>query len=222
MALRLHIFVTIIVTMKLTLQIKLLPTNEQHAALLKTMRVFNEACNFIAEVAFREQCVSKFTLQKLVYSDVRKQFGLSAQLTVRAIGKVVEAYKRDKAIQCQFQPTGAAIYDQRVLRFKGLEAVSILTMDGRLTIPMQMGEYQRVQFNRGHGQADLVLVDGTFYLLLVVETPEAPPTTPTGFLGVDLGIVKIAVDSNGQSFSGEAVEKIRLRYHANLLLSRIA
>lgn len=200
--------------MKLTIQIKLLPNAEQHNSLLKTMRVFNESCNFIAEVAFREQCVSKFTLQQMVYSDVRKQFGLSAQLTVRAIGKVVEAYKRDKAIQCQFRPTGAAIYDQRVLRFKGLEAVSILTMDGRLTIPMQMGEYQRVQFGRGHGQADLVLVDGTFYLLLVVDTPEAPPTTPTGFLGVDLGIVQIAVDSDGQSFSGAAVENTRRRYHA--------
>lgn len=205
--------VTIIVTMKLTLQIKLLPDADQYTALLKTMRVFNEACNFIAEVAFREQCTSKFTLQKLVYADVRAQFGLTAQLAIRAIGKVVEAYKRDKAIQCQFKPTGAAIYDQRVLRFKGMEAVSISTMDGRLTVPMQMGEYQRVQFNRGHGQADLVLVNGVFYLLLVVETPEAPPTPPTGFLGVDLGIVQIASDSDGQSISGATVEHVRRRYH---------
>jgi IS605 OrfB family transposase len=200
--------------MKLTLQIKLLPNAEQHDALLKTMHVFNDACNFIAEVAFREQCTSKFSLQKMVYADVRALFGLSAQLTVRAIGKVIEAYKRDNSIQCFFRPTGATIYDQRVLSFKGLEAVSILTMAGRLTIPMQMGEYQRVQFNRGHGQADLVLVDGTFYLLLVVETPEAPPTPPTGFLGVDLGIVQIASDSDGQSFSGAAVEATRRRYHS--------
>lgn len=200
--------------MKLTLQIKLLPDADQHASLLKTMRVFNDACNFIAEVAFREQCAAKFALQKLVYHDVRAQFGLTAQLTILAVHKVADAYKRDKAIQCFFRPTGAAIYDQRVLRFKGLEAVSISTMDGRLTIPMQMGEYQRVQFNRGHGQADLVLVDGTFYLLLVVETPEAPPTPPTSFLGVDLGIVQIASDSDGQSFSGATVEQVRRRYHA--------
>ena len=206
-------YVTIIVTMKLTLQIKLLPDADQHAALLKTMGVFNDACNFISEVAFREQCTSKFSLQKLVYADVRAQFGLSAQLTILAVHKVVDAYKRDKTIQPQFRPTGATIYDQRVLSFKGLEAVSILTMDRRLTIPMQMGEYQRVQFNRGHGQADLVLVDGTFYLLLVVETPEAPPTTPTGFLGVDLGIVQIASDADGESFTGATVEATRRRYH---------
>ena len=170
--------------MKTVLQIKLLPDETQHAALRETMRVFNEACNFIAEVAFREQCASKFVLQKLVYDDVRKQFGLSAQLTIRAIAKVVEAYKRDKSKQCFFKPTGAVVYDQRILSFKGLEAASLLTLQGRLTIAMQMGDYQRMQFGRGHGQADLVLVDGVFYLLVVIETPTAPQIDPKGFIGV--------------------------------------
>jgi len=199
--------------MKTVLQLKLLPDSTQHAALLETMRVFNEACNYIAEVAFREQCASKFVLQKRVYDDVRKQFGLSAQLTVRAIAKVVDAYKRDKSKQCFFKPTGAVVYDDRILSFKGLEAASILALQGRLAIPMQMGDYQRVQFGRGHGQADLVLVDGVFYLLVVIETPTAPPIQPKGFIGVDLGIVQIATDSDGESFSGDTVENTRLRYH---------
>ena len=199
--------------MKTVLQIKLLPDETQHAALTETMRVFNDACNFISEVAFREQCASKFVLQKLVYDHVRKQFGLSAQLTIRAIAKVVEAYKRDKSKQCFFKPTGAVVYDQRILSFKGLEAVSILTLQGRLAIAMQMGEYQRLQMGRGHGQADLVLVDGVFYLLLVIETPTAPTMDPNGFIGVDLGIVQIASDSDGESFSGETIENTRRRYH---------
>ena len=199
--------------MKTVLQIKLLPDDIQHAALRETMRAFNEACNFIAEVAFREQCASKFVLQKQVYDPVRKQFGLSAQLTIRAIAKVVEAYKRDKSKQCFFKPTGAVVYDQRILSFKGLEAASILTLQGRLTIAMQMGDYQRLQMGRWHGQADLVLVDGVFYLLLVIETPTAPPMNPNGFIGVDLGIVQIASDSDGESFSGETVENTRRRYH---------
>lgn len=199
--------------MKIVLQIKLLPDKPQHAALKDTMLVFNDACNYIAEVAFREQCASKFVLQKLVYDTVRKQFGLSAQLTIRAIAKVVEAYKRDKSKQCFFKPTGAVVYDQRILSFKGLDSASILTLQGRLTIAMQMGDYQRVQFGRGHGQADLVLVDGVFYLLLVIETPTAPPMDPKGFIGVDLGIVQIASDSDGESFSGESVENARCRYH---------
>jgi IS605 OrfB family transposase len=180
----------------------------------ETLRGFNDACNYIAEVAHREQCASKFKLQKLVYEDVRQRFGLSAQMTIRAIAKVVEVYKRDKSKLPFFKPTGAMVYDERILSFKGLEAASLLTLQGRLTVPMQMGEYQRVQFHRGKGQADLVLVGNVFYLLLVVETPEAPPLDPQGFIGVDLGVINIATDSlDKKPLSGEAVEHTRKRYH---------
>jgi IS605 OrfB family transposase len=199
--------------MKITIQIKLLPDESQYVALKETMQVFSDACNTIAEVAFREQCASKFALQKLVYEDTRRQFGLSAQLTIRAIAKVVEAYKRDKSKQCFFKPTGAVVYDRRIMSFKGLENASLLTLKGRVVIPMQMGGYQRVKWHRAKGQADLVLVNGVFFLLVVVDTPEAPPIDPTGFIGVDLGITKIATDSKGNSFCGSIVEQVRQRYH---------
>jgi predicted transposase len=200
--------------MKTTLQIKLLPDETQHSALKETMQVFNEACNYIAEVAFGEKCASKFALQKLVYEEVRKQFGLSAQLTIRAIAKVVEAYKRDKSKQCFFKSTGAVVYDQRILSFKGLDKVSLLTMQGRLSTPIQMGQYQRVQWHCAKGQADLVLVNGALFLLVVIDTPEALPIDPSGFIGVDLGINKVATDSDGDSFCGSTVERVRQRYHS--------
>jgi putative transposase len=199
--------------MKTTLQIKLLPDESQHAALKDTMEAFNDACNYIAEVAYRERCASKFKLQKLVYDDVRERFGLSAQLTIRAIAKVVEAYKRNKDVRCFFRPEGAVVYDDRILSFKGLEAASILTLQGRLAVPMQMGDYQRIQFHRGKGQADLVLVNNVFYLLVVVETPQEPPIDPDSFIGVDLGVVKIATTSDGESFCGRPIEKTRQRFH---------
>ena len=199
--------------MKIVIQVKLLPSESQKTALEDTMKAFNDACNHIAEVAYRERCASKFKLQKLVYNDVRELFGLSAQLTIRAIAKVVDAYKRDLDVQCFFRPTGAVVYDQRVMSFKGLEFVSLLTLQGRLVIPLQMGNYQRAQFHRGKGQADLILVKGQFYLLVVVDTPTEPPYEPEGFIGVDLGIVCIATDSDGEVHSGEAIEKTRSRYH---------
>jgi putative transposase len=40
-----------------------------------------------------------------------------------------------------------------------------------LSIPMQMGTYQRVQWHRTRGQADLVLVNNVVYLLIMVEHP---------------------------------------------------
>ena len=45
--------------------------------------------------------------------------------------------------------------------------------------------------------------------------PEAAPIKPTEFLGVDLGIVNIAADSDGTVHSGEAVEKIRRKHQTS-------
>ena len=197
--------------MKTTLQIKLLPSPEQHTVLLETMHAFNAACTWIAHYAYKERCASKFVLQKALYYEVRQRFGLSAQLGIRAIAKTVEAYKRDKSKPVAFRPDGAVVYDERILAFHGLEEASLMTLQGRAIVPMQMGDYQRVQFSRAKGQADLVLVNGTFYLLVTLDTPEEPPMEPTRFLGVDLGIVNLATDSDGNSYTGTPVEVVRQR-----------
>jgi putative transposase len=197
--------------MKTTLQVKLLPSSVQHGLLLDTMHAFNAACTWIAVYAYQERCASKFALQKALYHEVRQRFGLSAQLAIRAIAKTVEAYKRDKSKPVAFRTDGAIVYDQRIMAFHGLEDVSLMTLQGRMVVPMQMGDYQRVQFSRAKGQADLVLIQSTFYLLVTLDTPEEPPMEPTRFLGVDLGIVSLATDSDGNSYTGTPVEVVRQR-----------
>lgn len=199
--------------MKTTLQVKLLPSAEQYMALLETMHAFNAACTWIATYAFEQRCASKFQLQKTLYYAVRQRFGLSAQLAIRAIAKTVEAYKRDKSQQVAFRPDGAVVYDERIMAFKGIDRVSLTALTGRVVVPMQMGGYQKVQWSRAKGQADLVLIKGTFYLLVTIDTPEAPPMVPERFLGVDLGIVNLATDSDGNSYTGARVEVIRQRCH---------
>ena len=141
-----------------TLMVKLNPSKEQHKMLLDTMHRFNEACNAIAETAFTIQKANKVEIHKLVYYDTRERFGLSSQLTVRAISKVAEAYKRDKSIKPEFQLDGAIVYDQRILTWKGLEAVSLITLEGRQLIPVRIGDYQKARMDRVRGQADLILV----------------------------------------------------------------
>jgi len=195
--------------MKQTLMVKLDTTNEQHSAILETMHRFNEACNYIAEIAFRMGTANKIEIQKVVYYDVRDRFKLSAQLTIRAIAKVCESFKRDKTIKPTFKPTGAIVFDQRILSFRKLEAVSILTNSGRLTIPIRIGEYQKVRLDRIRGQADLILRKGIFYLAVVVEVPEPSKLDATGTLGVDLGIVYLATDNDGETYSGKQVDIIR-------------
>lgn len=195
--------------------VKLDPTHEQHNALLQTMQCFNDACNAIAEVAYREHTANKVKLQQLVYHQIRADFGLSSQLTIRAIAKVCEAYKRDKSIKPNFRAHGAIVYDQRILSWKGLDRVSLLTLQGRQLIPIILGGYQAARLTRLRGQADLLYRDGIFYLAVIVDVPEPTTEDPHNWLGVDLGIVNIAADSDGAQYAGAQLNGLRAR-HARL------
>ena len=200
--------------MKTIVKIKLSPSKEQYQILLKTLEAFNAACNYIAGVAFSQKTANKYALQKLLYYDVKKRFGISAQLVIRAISKVSEAYKRDKKTQPSFKSHGAIIYDPRIMSFRGIEAVSLSTVEGRQVIPMLIRDYFNARMNRVQGQADLVLIDGVFYLFATCDLPEETPINPEGFLGVDMGLVNVAILSTGEQFSGDQIEKIRQRYAA--------
>src|SRR5437773_4794157 len=200
--------------MKQTMLLKLAPSPEQSNALLETVHAFNDACNAIAEVAFAEQLANKFELQKLVYADSRKRYGLSSQLTIRAISKVVDSYKRDKSIKPAFRREGAVTYDERVMAFKGLTEVSLLTLQGRVLVPFRIGGYQQARLDSIKGQADLLYRNGIWYLAVTLDVPTPTPDEATETLGVDLGIVNIATDSTGETFSGAQVEKTRQRMHS--------
>lgn len=189
--------------------LKLIPAPEQHAALLETMRVFNTACNHVTQVAFEQHSANKFELQKLVYGTLRSAYGLPAQLAIRAISKAAEAYKRDKDIQPTFRSEGSIVFDPRVMSFKSLNTVSLLTLQGRVLVPFWVGGYQQVRMSAIQGQADLIYRRGTFYLAVTLEMPEPPVEPPETTLGVDLGIANLATDSDGETFSGEPVEQVR-------------
>jgi len=201
--------------MKQTLMIKLAPNQEQYQSLIQTMERFNEACNYVADLAFCHYSAGQVTLHHLTYDHLRKHYGLSAQMAVRCIGKVVEMYRRDKSKLVSFKPHSTMVYDQRILSFKGLDKVSILTLNGRQIIPIRIGAYQEGRINREVRQTDLILRDGIFYLAVTIDAPEPTPNEPDGFLGVDLGIVNIATTSDGEVYSGGQVNGIRKR-HAKL------
>jgi putative transposase len=196
--------------MKLTLQTQLLPERDHSNRLKATVERFNEAANWLAGEAFDIKVSNKIDLQKTYYKELRERFGLSAQMTVRCIAQVCEAYKRDKTIRPVFRPLAAIPFDQRMMSFKGADRVSLLTLAGRILVPVIMGKYQAEKFTNAKGQADLVLRDdGKWFLLVTVDVPESAPIPSTDFLGVDLGIANLATDSDGKFYSGKPVEDVR-------------
>ena len=218
--------------MKLVVQVRLYPDPEQAAALKDTLTACSAAANHAALVLHEQKPRTAFDLQKLVYTNMKTEFGLSAQPAVRTIKKVFDAHKTRAALlrsgrmgkpgsvrrarienkPVEFRADAAQPFDDRCLSYQIPEdgttgTVSIWTVAGRLkNIPFR-GSTEQVARLRGHrkGESDLVLRDGMWFLYAVCDLPEPEVYEPSGFVGVDLGIVNIAYTSTGESWSGGAV-----------------
>jgi putative transposase len=199
--------------MKLIAQVKLQPTPEQADALRRTLEQANAACNYISAVAWQTRTFGKFALQKLCYEQVREQFGLAAQMTIRALAKVGDAYKLDKKRQREFRPLASIAYDDRILSFALPKSeLSIWTLEGRQAIPCVCGERQRRMLATRQGESDLLYHRGEWYVLATCEVQEPEPLDVDGVLGIDMGIVNLATDSDGESHKGDQVERKRQWY----------
>ena len=194
--------------MKLTLQIKLLPSNEQAKSLLTTLKEANVACNQISDVIWQKKVFNQFKVHHLVYHNLKKATRLSAQILIRCISKVIDTYKLDKKVQRRFKPLGAITYDTRMLSYNTeKQIVSIWSVDGRLKIPFVCHNPKYLPYIKG--EADLVTKKSKFYLFQTIEVPEDDVKDVEEFIGVDFGIVQLATVSDGKNFSGKEVDNVR-------------
>lgn len=199
--------------MKLIAQVKLLPDPDQHDALKRTLEQVNAAANHISRYAWHNRVFRQYDLHHALYYAVREQFGLTAQVVVRVLAKVADAYKLDRKHARTFKPHGSIAYDKRILSWKlDARTVSIWTVNGRETIPFVAGDHHLALLATMQGEADLLYRRGSFYLYQTCEVDEPPTGDVEEFLGIDLGIVNLAADSDGDTYSGEAVEQQRRRY----------
>src|ERR1041384_7149585 len=104
--------------MKLTAQIKLLSVPEQAELLKATLERANAACNAISDYAWANQLFDQFKLQKALYTQLRAEFGLGAQVVVRCLAKVADGYKADKRSKHSFKQHGSIPYDSRLLAYR--------------------------------------------------------------------------------------------------------
>lgn len=186
--------------MKLTLQIKLLPTDEQVVMLKKTFSIFNEACNTISQIAWKRHVFKQFSLHKEVYYPIRETYHLSSQLVVRAISKVADVYKLDRKKQRQF----------RSYNIKK-SVCSIALIGGREKIAYTCYRHNLMQY--ANGEADLILVKRKFYLYQMIDIPDEEEEHTEDFIGVDMGLTDIVSISDGTNISSNEVKDIRNKYN---------
>jgi IS605 OrfB family transposase len=198
--------------MKLIAQVRLNPDPKQHAALLQTLEQANALCNRMSEYAWEHRVFGAFKLQKLTYREMREASRLTAQMVIRCYSKVANAYKKDKRTKRAFRKRGAIAYDDRILRwYVDKQTVSIWSVAGRLLIPYSAGERQHKLLQYQQGESDLVYSrhKNAFFLLATCEIPDPTEQETDDALGVDLGVVNILTDSDGESYTSETIEKHR-------------
>ena len=205
-----------------TVSCKLGATPEQAEALRATFDSFANACNYVLKVSKGNHTTNKVKLQHLCYYELRKRFGLTANLAIRAIARVAESSKRKLRKVREFKPASVS-YDQRIFSYiPQKEMVSLSTVRGRIKVPLILGNYQRHLLD-GQSPTSATLVyrkskrQRGFYINIVLSKPVSRPegTKP---IGIDLGINNIATTSNGLRFSGKQAIHTR-RHFADLRAS---
>ena len=196
--------------MKLTLKIKLLPTDEQSEFLLNTIKEANDACNNISDIAWETKCFNQFKLHNECYYQIKNKFNLSSQVIVRCISKVADSYKLNKKAKRVFKPLGGITYDSRILTYKPNDIVNIWSIGGRLKITFICHNRNYLPYIKG--EADLVFKKGKFYLFQTIEVPDTEIPDIEEFIGVDFGQTDIAVLSDGTNYNSDELKKVRKKY----------
>src|SRR5262245_10878416 len=199
------------------------------AALRQTQVAFNAAASYCATVAWEQGLTNKNKLHFLVYGQSRVRYGLGAQLACCARDKAAEAIRAVRAAPLRHDrdtdqvlpkacPTFAADssirYDARTYRLLSLDRVSLNTLSGRVVGQLVLGDFQRrylYDTSWKIGGAELIRRDKVWYLCITQSKAAPESDEPVGYLGVDLGIVNLAADSDGETYSGAGVQRVRDR-----------
>lgn len=199
--------------MKLIAQVKLQPTEEQAESLKQTMIAANAAAQYVSDYAWEHRTFRQYDLHHACYYDVREKFGLSAQLTARVIAKVADSYKLDKRTKRTFRSMGGIVYDSRILKWDmAAETVSIWAMGGRIKLlPFVCGDQQRTLLADAKGECDLIFRDGAYYLHQTCDVAVPETVDAADWLGIDMGLVNVAVDSDGKTHDGAEMLNMRKR-----------
>jgi putative transposase len=198
--------------MKLVAVLKLLPSRDQAMCLKATLARCNDAATWLAATGFAANTFRQYDLQKLAYTELRHRFGLTAQAAIRTIAKVADAFKVNRKVAPVFRKDAAQPYDDRIIRFvKDGSSVSLWTIEGRVIVPIVMGDHQKRLMAYRKGEIDLCLVRGKWMLAATCDIPETDEFKASDWLGIDFGLVSLAADSDGNLHTGADVERIRDR-----------
>ncbi|MGK7898251.1 MAG: RNA-guided endonuclease InsQ/TnpB family protein [Xenococcus sp. (in: cyanobacteria)] len=199
-----------------TVACKLQVTKNISSEIDELLVVFAAACEWI-NANTPKDLTNKTKMQKLVYNQVREQFGLSSNLAIQALRRVCSnrktARQKNRNVR-KFSPTPAT-YDARIFTFGESDwSISIKLLKSRAKIPLHIGNYQR-GILKGQEPKSATLVkrrNGDYYIHINLEHDVPDPFATNEVLGLDLGRVDICHTSEGDKWDGKHLKAKRNHY----------
>ena len=192
---------------------KLNTTEEEFKKLMDTVKAFRDACNYISKVAWERRHFNPVVLHHLVYYETRERFNLPANLAIRAKDRVAKSYKIDRKKQHKFRQLSMDL-DKRLFTLRRNNwTVSIATIEGRVKSKLAIGDYQRELLKNPVRDAKLVYRrDSREFCLHITVLVKVPKPSGSNPVGVDIGINKLLVASNGFSVNGKPIKHRRRHF----------
>ena len=210
--------------MTITAKIQISATVDDKVLLDETMSVYADACNYVSDYVFRTRNLKQFSLNKVLYSELRERFGLKSQMAQSVFKTVIARYKtilenESKWIKPSFKKPQ---YDLVWNRDYSLtqNRFSVNTLNGRVKLPY-FSEGMSKYFDHTvykFGTAKLVNKHGKYFLHIPVtyDVKESNISDIRNVVGIDRGInfVVATYDSKHKSgfVSGKAIKQKRANY----------
>ncbi len=181
-------------------------------SLIQTAIAFNEACQIVLDYGSQNKTCNKAKLNKATYNITRIAIpNLPSALVQTARDQASEILKRTSYAKANKQRLTVR-YDNRTFKFyPDTDKVSLATVHGRLTFHFK--HYNYMDTWRGqYTNAQLVVRKNRILLNIQVKI-ENNTTTNTGkTIGIDRGILNIAVCSDGTFYSSNHLRAVKGRY----------
>lgn len=200
-----------------TITFKLRLTNQDCRTLLDTMRDYTKAFSISAKWGFENQSWNKVDNHNATYKLTRQSVqGLPSSLVQGARDCACEALK---AVKCETlperKPLSAMRYNQRVITVNLKHGIATIAstkgrIKGAFFIPPHCRNY--LDWTIKSSTISYDRRDKVFYLHVSLEHNDPEKVANLEVLGIDRGIVNIAVCSDNRFFNSKKIKNRRARY----------
>ena len=192
-----------------------------------TFENYTKAFNFVCDVGWEDNDSNGVSLHHKTYYKTRDY--LPSQLAISARMKATEALvmclnRKRKNKKCRkphskFSSIRLDACSYNVWFKKNL--ISISTISGRIKLPIKIPEYFQQYITWRRGSADLFIRKNKVFLNMTFnkEVEDPSPNSKSYIIGVDRGIINIAVSSNNKFYKGNQVNRICNKF--NYLRSKL-